>query len=131
MIIGIGTDIVEVSRVMDKLKRSEGFKNKIFAQSEIDYCESRAYPAMHYAARWAVKEAYLKASGVKFIGNHHLSCIVTCHDEHGKPYVQLLGKEAESFYSRYQATIHLSISHTKEYATAYVIIEKNRINHNG
>jgi holo-[acyl-carrier protein] synthase len=123
MIKGIGTDIVEVKRIQTKFERSAHFKTHVFSEDEIQYCDRQPNPAMHFAARWAAKEAYLKAFGVRFIGNHVLSEIETKHEENGKPYIALSGKELESFHSKLFKTIHLSISHTEQYATAYIIIE--------
>ncbi|MBL7766495.1 MAG: holo-ACP synthase [Chitinophagaceae bacterium] len=124
MIAGIGTDIVEIARIAEKLQRSEYFKTHVFSAEEIGYCEKQKNPAMHFAARWAVKEAYLKAYGLKFIGNHRLPEIETCHNEDGKPFIQLAGKALQEFKEKNFTHIHLSISHTEQHATAYVIIEK-------
>ena len=78
---------------------------------------------MHYAARWAAKEAYLKAYGLQFIGNHRLPDIETQLDPDGKPFMVLHGNEAKSFESRKLSKIHLSLSHTETLAIAYVILE--------
>jgi holo-[acyl-carrier protein] synthase len=123
MIQGIGTDIVEVKRIGDKLLRNEAFKSHVFSEAEILYCEKQKLPHVHFAARWAVKEAYLKAYGLRFIGNHRLHEIETVHNEDGKPSVQLNGQSAEMHKTKNLGQIHLSISHTEKYAVAYVIIE--------
>lgn len=125
MIAGIGNDIVDISRIEQTLSRGSQFKHKMFSPDEIAYCDAQRLPAQHYAARWAVKEAYLKAFGVEFITGHDLSLIVTCKDELGKPYIELRGKEKERFEAKKMGTIHVSISHTDTLASAYVIIEKN------
>jgi holo-[acyl-carrier protein] synthase len=123
MIYGIGVDLAEVHRIEEKLTRNESFKHFVFSPAEIAYCDDRKFPAMHYAGRWAVKEAFLKAFGVEFIGNHRFPEIETIHDEHGKPFVQLHGSMAEKFNEKKLGRIYVSTSHTKELATAYVIIE--------
>lgn len=123
MIQGIGTDIVEVKRIADKLLQNENFKKHVFSNNEIAYCEKQKYPYIHYAARWAVKEAYLKAFGLKFIGNHRLHEIETVHNQDGKPSVYLSGLSAKGHIDKQLGHIHLSISHTDSYAVAYVIIE--------
>jgi holo-[acyl-carrier protein] synthase len=123
MIVSIGTDIVEVSRIEEKIHRSDFFKTHVFSENEIAYCEKQKKPFIHYAARWAVKEAYLKAYGVKFIGNHRLTEIETLHNENGKPFIKLNGKALNEFEEKKYTKIHLSISHTDSLATAYVIIE--------
>jgi holo-[acyl-carrier protein] synthase len=123
MIVGIGTDIVEVCRIEEKIARSDFFKAHVFSENEIAYCEKQKKPFVHFAARWAVKEAYLKAFGVKFIGNHRLPEIETVHNEDGKPFLNLIGKALEEFEDKKYTNIHLSISHTDSHAIAYVIIE--------
>ncbi len=123
MIIGIGTDIVEVSRIEKKLNTNTYFKQHVYAEKEILYCDAQPNAAMNYSARWAVKEAFLKAFGVTFIGNHRLPEIETVHNEHGKPSIELHGNTKIQFEQKGYTKIHVSISHTKEYATAYVIIE--------
>ena len=128
MIDSIGTDIVEVCRIEDKIARSDFFKAHVFSENEIAYCEKQKKPFIHFAARWAVKEAYLKAYGVKFIGNHRLPEIETIHNEDGKPFLKLNGKALEDFKEKKYTNIHLSISHTDSLAIAYVIIENQLIN---
>ncbi len=128
MIASIGTDIVEVCRIEEKITRSDFFKAHVFSENEIAYCEKQKKPFIHFAARWAVKEAYLKAYGVKFIGNHRLPEIETIHNEDGKPFLKLNGKALEDFKEKKYTNIHLSISHTDSLAIAYVIIENQLIN---
>jgi len=124
MIAGIGTDIVEVERIREKLTRSDYFKEHVFSPGEIDYCEKQKNPFIHFAARWAVKEAFLKAFGLKFIGNHKLPEIETRHDADGKPLIHLSGQTRDEFAERGFADIHATISHTAQYAVAYIVIEK-------
>lgn len=124
MIAGIGTDMVDIQRIAQVVARGEHFKLKVFSPDEIAYCDAQRHPAQHYAARWAVKEAYLKAYGLEFITGHDLSLIVTCKDELGKPYIELRGKEKERFNAKQLGAIHVSLSHTDTLAMAYVIIEK-------
>ncbi|MFZ4753910.1 MAG: holo-ACP synthase [Chitinophagaceae bacterium] len=126
VIAGIGTDIVEVDRVASKLEKGDDFLKHVFSEEEIAYCSRQKVPAIHYAARWAVKEAYLKAAGVDFIGNHKLSCICTKNEVNGKPFIALSGREADLFKERQYKHIHVSISHTTQYAVAYVVIESER-----
>ena len=122
MITGLGTDIIEVSRIQEKLERNPAFRTHVYSEAEIAYCEKQKFPYVHYAARWAVKEAYLKAIGLQFIGNHRLHEIETCHDTVGKPYIRLSGGEATRL-TEPTCHIHLSISHTATYAMATVILE--------
>jgi holo-[acyl-carrier protein] synthase len=126
MIAGIGTDIVEVSRIESKISSNQYFKEHVFSKLEIEYCDNQKKPGIHYAARWAVKEAYLKAYGLKFIGNHRLHEIETRHNEDGKPSINLIGKAMEEFEAKKFEIIHVSISHTDSHAIAYVIIETSK-----
>ena len=63
MIFGIGTDLIEVERVAEKMEKKAGFKELVFSADEIIYCEARTFKYEHYAARFAAKEAFLKAIG--------------------------------------------------------------------
>jgi len=123
MIVGIGTDLIEIARIEDKLESNEAFKTHVFSAHECEYCEGHKRPGMHFAARWAVKEAFLKAFGVQFIGNQRLPQIETVNDEYGKPSIVLHGEILEDFRKRGLQKTHVSISHTDTHATAYVIIE--------
>lgn len=125
MIAGIGTDIVEVYRIEEKLQKNERFKTHVFSEAEIAYCEKQKKPNIHFAARWAVKEAYLKAIGVQFIGNHRLPEIETLHFENGKPFIHLLGNAKQNFLDQKCKAIHVSISHTESNAIAFVLIESD------
>jgi|688.fasta_scaffold714203_2 holo-[acyl-carrier protein] synthase len=124
MIFGFGTDIVEVNRIQDKLEKNTALIQHIYSQQEQEYCNKQKHPHISYAARFAVKEAFLKAFGVKFIGNHSLPEIAISNDEHGKPTVVLSGKTLNTFQQLQLQNIHVSISHTDMYAVASVIIEK-------
>lgn len=124
MIAGIGIDMIDVDRIASKLEANPAFKTHVFSEAEIAYCEKQKKQAMHFAARWAAKEAYLKAIGVNFIGNHRLPEIETMHQENGKPFIRLSGKALREFEAMPYGSIHLSISHTDSCAIAYVVIEK-------
>lgn len=126
MIQGIGTDIVEIKRIEIKLSANTDFKTHVFSKDEINYCDKQKKPYIHYAARWAVKEAYLKAFGLKFIGNHHLHEISVGHDKDGKPFIKLIGDSLAKHHDKKLGIIHVTISHTDSYAIAMVIIENDR-----
>ena len=122
MILGIGNDIVEVGRIKKAIEKSDGFKKRVFTESEIEYAELKKDKYPSYAGRFAAKEALSKALGTGVRG-FKLVDIEVRNDELGKPYIvledALLGKLNSG------AVIHLSISHTREYAAATVIIEKS------
>jgi holo-[acyl-carrier protein] synthase len=124
MIYGFGTDIVEVARIADRLKKNPDLMQHLFSQQEQDYCLQQKKPALSFAARFAVKEAFLKAFGVTFIGNHSLPEIAVRNNEHGKPSIILSGKTLNAYEQLELKNIHVSISHTDVYAVASVILEK-------
>ena len=94
----------------------------VFSASEIEYCEKNSHPAEHFAGRFAAKEAFLKALGSGFTISYELNQIIVINDEKGAPYIKLSGvfESLEKEWNR----IHLSISHVKSLATAFVILEK-------
>ena len=63
MIVGLGTDVLAVARMTAELRQGSGFRDAVFTPGEIAYCEAMRYPEMHYAARFATKEALFKAIG--------------------------------------------------------------------
>lgn len=121
MIIGIGTDIVEVERLASKIQKKE-FTEKVFSKNEIEYCESMPDKAQHYAARFSAKEAFLKASGRGLLLTHDLSEIEITQTSEGAPKLKLNGKLA-SLYLQENWIIHVSLSHVAKMACATVVIE--------
>jgi len=116
MIVGIGTDIVKVSRFEDKQK-SPQFLKRVFSLYEQEYLHGKGIESM--AGLFAAKEAVAKALGVGF--NGFFPCEIEIrHDENGKPFVNLHGKAKE--LAGDEAVFHVSISHTDENAVAFVII---------
>ena len=122
MIIGIGTDIVEVPRISKSIE-NEAFKIKVFSKNEIMYCETKANKAESYAVRFAAKEAFLKALGTGLRGDIALNEIEIVNDDLGKPSINLIGKSAQIIVDKKIKTTHLSLSHTKEMAVAMVVLE--------
>jgi len=121
MIIGIGTDIVEVERVASKIQKKE-FTEKVFSQNEIAYCESMPDKAQHYAARFSAKEAFLKACGKGLQLTHDLHEIEITLTTEGAPKLKLTGRLA-SHYLQENWIVHVSLSHVAKMACATVIIE--------
>jgi len=118
MIIGLGTDIVEISRIKKAIERTPTFLSKVYTKKEIEYISSKKNPYPSYAGRFAAKEAISKAfgTGVREFG---LLDIEILNDEFGKPEVYL----SEKLKNKYKGKLNLSISHSKEYATATAILE--------
>ena len=121
MIIGIGTDIIEVVRVASAIAKVE-FKTKIFSQREIDYCE-KYKSAESFAARFAAKEAFFKALGTGWREGMGITEVEILNDELGKPSIHLSGKALEIFEQKGGKYVHVSLSHLKEKALAFVVIE--------
>lgn len=119
-ILGIGTDIIEVSRIREALKRhGDRFSEKLFTEKEIQYCKKYHDPAPHYAGRFAAKEAILKALGTGLDAHTNWKEIEILNNSKGKPEVLLSSRIGRLFP---QQSILLSISHCKEYATATALL---------
>lgn len=113
-IIGTGIDIIEVKRISEAIKKwGSDFLKHVFTEEEIAYARKHRYPEQHFAARFAAKEAVLKAFG----DNAHISWkdIKITNDKHGRPTCNYKNK-------KFKANILISISHTQEYAAASAII---------
>jgi len=124
MIFGIGVDMIETERISEKLAKENGLREYIFTTAEIEYCENKTHKAEHYAARFAAKEALLKALGTGFTGGVTLNEVEIFHIETGKPEFRFTEQTAELIQSKKFTNIHLSISHLKHIACAMVVIEK-------
>ncbi len=123
MILGTGIDMIEVERVASRVGRDSGFREMVFSIQEIEYCESKAAPFQHYAARFAAKEAFLKAIGRGWDSGLALYEIEIVNEENGKPRLRLSGNTAITLASLEIRQVHISLSHLKTYATAIVILE--------
>ncbi|MBX3460995.1 MAG: holo-ACP synthase [Planctomycetes bacterium] len=123
-ILGIGTDIVEVARI-ERLLRDKGddFKARVFTPAEIDYCRNKANPALHYAGRFAAKEAFMKAIGTGWAKGVGFGEIGVLNNDEGKPALHVSGEAKKVLDGFGPSFLWLSISHTRQYATATVIIE--------
>jgi holo-[acyl-carrier protein] synthase len=124
LIFGAGTDIIEVQRVEDKLLRTGGLKDRLFTPTEIAYCESKHRPALHFAARFAAKEAFLKAMGTGWSGGHKFSEIEVINNALGKPELTVHGKVKEFCERHGIAAMEVSLTHIKDVASAVVVLEK-------
>ena len=124
MILGTGTDIVSVARIRAGVERhGERFLQKIFTRAETDYCLPRARKYEHLAARFAAKEALLKALGTGAGPEAALADIEVVRDPRGKPSVRLHGRTARFAEQKAVQRIHLSLAHESEFAVAHVILE--------
>jgi len=123
LILGIGTDIIEVARIRKVMERDLGFREKIFTPHEMEYCDSKRDKYPHYAARFSAKEAFLKAIGTGWRFGIRFGEIEVTHDPLGKPEINVYGKAKEWCKNEAVSKIHVSLSHLKEMATAVVLIE--------
>ena len=123
MIPGIGIDIIEVDRVKKSIETIEGFKEKIFSEGEIAYCESKKKKFEHYAARFAAKEAYFKAIGTGWRHGLAFKEIEIAHDSLGKPIIILSGNAKDHCKRSGYTNRQVSLSHLKDTAVAMVVLE--------
>src|SRR5258707_15322214 len=124
MITGVGIDMIEVERVATKIGKESGFRELVFSKNEITYCESKAKKFEHYAARFAAKEAFLKALGTGWKNGTAFNEIEITGDDLGKPELVLLGETAKFVAEMGAIKISVSLSHLKNIASAVVVIEK-------
>jgi holo-[acyl-carrier protein] synthase len=123
LIYGMGTDILETRRMAKLVARGRPYLETIFTAMEIDYCEGKGSSSEHFAARYAAKEAVLKALGTGWRDGLAFTDIEVRNDELGKPEVVLHGKVKELFERQQIRHTVLSLSHTREIAIAVAILE--------
>ena len=129
LIKGIGNDLVENQRFVVKLKEDKSsFFQRIFTKHEIEYCQkykSIESQAEHYAARFAAKEALVKAIGTGFrkMSFHEIE---VKNDELGAPYFEFSGRVEEILFEMEVENVHLTLTHTTQHALATVVIEGRR-----
>jgi holo-[acyl-carrier protein] synthase len=125
VIVSIGIDIIEVPRVREVLRRTPRFAERVFTLAERSYCEGRgAVAAQHYAARFAAKEAMLKALQTGWRGGIGWQDVEIAARENGAPYLIFHGVVLELFEKSGASEAHLSMSHTSELAIAQVVLER-------
>ena len=120
MIAGLGVDIVEIDRMKLALERSPRIKERLFSAEERAYCEKRSRPEVHYALRFAAKEAVLKALGTGFSGMRFTDVEVV-REESGRPVPVLTGRAAECAVELGVVELHLSLSFTQSTAVASAV----------
>jgi holo-[acyl-carrier protein] synthase len=124
MIVGTGIDIAEVPRIAESIERfGERFLRRVFTDSEVRYCDSKANRVERYAARFAAKEAAMKALGTGWNHGVRWRDIEVVRRPGGRPTVQFHGKAAEFASHLGARNVALSLSHTPEHAIASVILE--------
>lgn len=123
MIFGIGTDIIDIKRIQRAIEKNPRFAEKIFTAAEIAYCNSRANPYQSYAARFAAKEAVMKAIGSGWDGIINWQDIEVVLPEKGAPKIVTQNATTDFLNCHGIDKIHISLAHEKDYAIAYAILE--------
>ena len=124
MILGIGVDIIEVSRIRDAYARlGDRFLRRIMLDSEIAYCLAHSDPAPHLAARFAAKEAVSKAFGTGIGAELGWVDMEVVKQPGGAPRMLFHGVGRDLMERRGATALHLSLSHTAQYAVAQAILE--------
>jgi holo-[acyl-carrier protein] synthase len=123
-VFGVGIDLVRVDRIRSAMERFPArFKNRIYADAEVAFCEKLADKYPSYAGRFAAKEAFSKALGTGLRGAIGWSEIEVCDNERSRPTISVSGRAKEYLGER---LVHLSITHLPDYAAAVVVIEDRK-----
>lgn len=123
MIVGIGVDIIEITRVAELIKNyPDHAVYKLFTDQEIEYCESQKHKYNSYSARFAAKEAMMKALGRGLRSGVCWKDIEISHSSYGEPVIKLYGKALEIADSINAKNIEVSLSHSKTMAIAMVVL---------
>lgn len=126
--VGLGVDIVEIARMKKILERTPSFARKVFSCEECCYCEDTAAPEVHFATRFAAKEAVVKALGTGFTRGIGVRDIEVKRSSKGRPYVALSGraKQVAKELGVRELPISLSYTHTDAVACALAITEDSQ-----
>jgi holo-[acyl-carrier protein] synthase len=120
VILGIGIDAVDIERFRRSLERTPSMQRRIFTDHELAYVAPKADPVPSLAARFASREAVMKAMGLG-LGAFGFHEVWVDHRDSGEPHLHVTGRAAELANARGIGTWHLSITHTDQVAIAYVV----------
>jgi holo-[acyl-carrier protein] synthase len=124
MVLGLGTDLIETGRVEESIKRfGERFLERIYSPGEIAYCKRKKNAAESFAARFAAKEAGAKALGTGISRGVTWKEFEVKREASGKPSLHLSGRAAELAGAMGVRRIQLSLTHSREFALAVVVVE--------
>lgn len=122
--MGIGIDVVEISRIETAIaKFGDRFLRRVFTPAEIAYCQRAAYPAERFAARFAAKEAALKALGTGKRGGIRWHDVEIVPSPSGQPRIEFHARAQERLRALGGRRAHVSLSHGRDLAIAHVLIE--------
>jgi holo-[acyl-carrier protein] synthase len=125
-IVGIGIDVVDCDRIEESIKRfGDRFLQRVFTAGEIAYSQSMKYPARHFAARFAAKEALSKAFGTGIGKSMGWRDLDVQKKESGEPFAVLIGGAKEMANERGVRQIWISLSHTDRVGMATIVLEKS------
>ena len=124
MIIGVGTDALEIERMAASMKRrAKSFERRVFTEGEAAYCNRKKDSASSFAARFAAKEAMMKSLGRGLFQGMAFKDIEVVRGPRGKPSIMLYGGAKQIFDEMGGKSIQLSLTHSKGLAFAVVIVE--------
>jgi holo-[acyl-carrier protein] synthase len=123
-VIGIGIDTIEIARIREAMTGRSGqrFEKRVFTDEEIAYCRSRSDPFPHFAARFAAKEAGMKALGTGWTAEVFWKGIEILRNEKGRPGIRFNDKTAVFAAEMGVAGSHVSLSHDRERAVAVAVL---------
>ena len=124
MILGIGIDVIQNDRIRESLEKfGDRFINRIYTEGEQQYCKKCANPAIHFAARFAAKEAAFKALGTGWAAGVKWKDVEVERLASGKPELHLHGEALERAKSMGAARFHVSLTHDQLVSVAVVIFD--------
>ncbi len=115
-------DVSRIERILEKW--GDRFLDRVYAHGEIEYCKNKAFPAVHFAARFAAKESFLKSLGMGLGMGINLREIEVSNNAAGSPVLKLNVKLGSMLCKLGVNVIHVSMTHTRKYAQAVVVLEK-------
>ncbi len=126
MIVGVGTDVLEVARMARELSADAGFRAAVFTPGEIAYCDPMRHPEQHYAARFAAKEALFKALGADSRAGMRWREVEVRREPSGLPVLVLHGATRALAESAGADAVFVTLAHTGVTAAATVVLESRR-----
>ena len=124
--VEVGMDLIEIERIEDAMKRHpDGFSKRVFTPVENAYCGKKKNASLHYAGRFAAKEAVLKALGTGLRGGIHWTDVEVTNDMLGKPAATLTGKALEIALQKNMMQLEISITHCKGFASAVAVLVRS------